>query len=60
MIINLMMMSIILKQKLSFNSANKLAPKKYIIKASSKQGRVVTIDKAVEIFYSQLNNAESI
>lgn len=42
------------------DSANKLAPKEYIIKACSKQGRVAAIDKAVEIFYSQLHNAESI
>ncbi|WP_227806674.1 hypothetical protein [Francisella persica] len=42
------------------DSANKLAPKEYIIKTCSKQGRVAAIDKAVEVFYSQLNNAESI
>ncbi|APC91892.1 hypothetical protein BBG19_1160 [Francisella sp. MA067296] len=42
------------------DSSNQLSPKEYIIKACSKQGRMAAIDKAVEIFYSQLNNAESI
>ena len=42
------------------NSANQLSPKEYIIKVCSKQGRLAAIDKAVKIFYSQLNDAESI
>ncbi|AEB28477.1 LPP20 family lipoprotein [Francisella hispaniensis] len=42
------------------DSSNQLSPKQYTIKACSKQGRLTAIDKAVEIFYSQLNDAESI
>ncbi|AIT10339.1 hypothetical protein LO80_09230 [Candidatus Francisella endociliophora] len=42
------------------NISGELSPKSYTIKACSKQGRISAIDKAVEIFYSQLNNAESI
>lgn len=42
------------------NISGDLSPKQYIIKACSQKGRLSAIDKAVEIFYSQLNNAESI
>ncbi|AVC44565.1 hypothetical protein B4919_07120 [Francisella tularensis subsp. novicida] len=42
------------------DSTNQLSPKQYTIKVCSKQGRLAAIDKAVEIFYSQLNDAESI
>ncbi|MDE4959639.1 hypothetical protein NAI72_11955, partial [Francisella tularensis subsp. holarctica] len=42
------------------DSSNQLSPKQYTINVCSKQGRLAAIDKAVEIFYSQINDAESI
>ncbi|GAB4223695.1 MAG: LPP20 family lipoprotein [Francisella sp.] len=44
----------------SDNIDNKLSTKIYNIKACSSQGRLTAIDKAVEIFYYQLNNTDSI
>lgn len=40
--------------------SRQLSPKIYKIKSCSDKGRSAAIDNAVEIFYSQLNNAESI
>lgn len=44
----------------SDNITNQLSPKTYTIDTCSQRGRLYAMDKASEIFYSQLNKAESI
>ncbi|WP_150468218.1 LPP20 family lipoprotein [Francisella sp. SYW-9] len=41
-------------------TSGQIYPKQYSVKACSKQGRSVAIDKAVQIFYSQLENAKRV
>ena len=40
--------------------SGQISPKQYKVKACSKQGRSTAIDKAVEIFYSQLDNVKRV
>ncbi|QIW10238.1 LPP20 family lipoprotein [Francisella sp. LA112445] len=46
--------------QISDENSGQIYPKQYKIEACSKQGRSVAIDKAVQIFYSQLENAKRV
>ena len=46
--------------QVSDKTSGQISPKQYKVKACSRQGRSAAIDKAVEIFYSQLHNAKRV
>lgn len=50
----------IIELQVSDNTSGQIYPKQYKVKACSKQGRLVAIDKATEIFYSQLDSAKRV
>lgn len=46
--------------QISDKTSGQIYPKQYEVKACSRQGRSIAIDKAIEIFYSQLDNAKRV